>query len=446
VRHKHLLIYLLVLFVVAAGCSKKKKETAQLPDPWIEVFLTPGYEPLPGIKVVVMDRETNTPVMAPALTDTNGRATFPGLPTGHYSLLAYGGSAFAVVDLPSRWDQAIGKSGGMAEGPLSPFEKTAPLPLPPSILMRRLTTPGDLPRIAGRILDAATGAPLDGAFVGVSPTLTGYTGLTSFKDDVTAADGSFTVHEIAFGRDPITGNFFQLEPLLVSRAGYRPRIWTHNMANGDDNLDIRNRRIELTPLSAEDTGALRGRMLLNGVGAAGVVVGLGGGEMYTPEKSGPGLPGQLTVTDSEGKFLFTGLAAGQYFVQGGFQPNDGYYQTKAGGSGRHLVTRDETTNAGDTTLLHEIDLTYPPNGREYFGAEWITALQWSPVEGAALYKVTFAGLVGQTDEPSISLPDDLELPPGAYPWGVTAHDADGTLIGSNEVAGLFYIVAEAAGN
>ncbi len=443
-RAWYTVLSLFALSVLLAGCDTDQDDQVQMPDPWVEVYAVPGQLPLAGIKVVVMDPATNLPVLAPALTDANGQAVFPDLPPGDYRLLAFGGAAYGIVSLPSCWQQTIQAGVSVQAGLTGPFAKTSLLPLPPQIIMGRYAQAGGLPRIAGMVLDAVTGAPLDQVFLSQAPGLTGYTGLTNYTDDVTGADGNFTVSEITFAKDPLSGNMFQISPLLVTRHGYRPRLWKYNVPHGDDNLDIQDVRLELEPLSAAVDGVLLGRMLLGGEPAVGVVVGLSGGQEYVPAKAGPGLSGQVAVTNAVGEFRFEGLPSGSYFVQGGFLPRDGFHHQRPSGDHPWEVSQGEQTDTADHVLYHEINLQYPPNGWEYFGPQWVPDLQWEAVVGVAYYEVYLnRGFLGQTTDNTLVVPEDWGLNVGPQVWRVDARNDKDEWLGTNEVGGLFYIIEPA---
>jgi hypothetical protein len=431
------LILILLALVCLASCSEEDNEFSAA-DPEVVVRLAPGRDPLPGIKVVPMDPATNLPGASPRMSDEGGVCVFPDLPEGRYNLVAYGGSEYFVV---SNAEELSGQAksapfGGM-DLPGVP-EKTSPPPPPVEILMALRQVPGGLPRFSGQVVDGITGQPLEAAFVSTSPFLSGYAGRTTYQDDVTLPDGRFSVSEIMVAPNPDTGNLIQIEPLLVTCAGYRPLSWTHHFANGDQNLDVSGVTIQLQPVQSGDTGELSGRLLLEGEPVAGVVVGLGGS---AATKSGVGQPGFTAMTDDAGVFHFTGLPGGVYFLHPAFRPLDGFtFPNQQGNFGRQVVPGQETL-AGDLTLLHEIRLLYPPNGWDYFGAQWLEDFQWSAVPGATRY-VAFLdrGVLGETDTTSIAIPEDWILNPGLHSWSVLAYSEGIGPIGAAEVTGIFFIV------
>ena len=415
-----------LMILASLGSCAEEDTDFHGPDPELVVRVAPSRLPVEGITVVVMDRATNLAVAGPKVTDVDGRCVFAGLPEGWYSLVAFGGAEYYIVS------NEDGLSGG---------DKTSPAPPPAEILVGLRQIPGDLPRISGQVVDDATGAPLQAAFVSTSPFMNGYVGETTYKDDVTLADGRFTVSEIAMAQDPDSGRLLQVEPLLVTCAGYRPLSWTHHFGNGDNNLDITGVTIRLQPVQAQDTGVLTGRLLLEEAPASGVAVGLGG---VATEKSAVGQPGYLAVTDAEGVFRFTGLPGGVYFVQPGFLPGDGFVYPDQPGNIGQPVTPDEETVTGDLLIMREVQLYYPPNGWDYFGPEWLEPFQWAAVPGATRYTVYLdRGIVGETETTSIGIPNDWTLNPGPHFWYVVAYNAQDQVIGASEVTGLFFIIEPA---
>jgi len=429
-----LLVAALLVYFLGA-CSSEDDPVTFIPR--VEIYQVPENVPVAGVKVVVMDRQSLLPVAVPVLSDDQGYCQFPALPAGYYSLVAFGGAHFQVIDLPSGWSQDYQGNGNQSAGLLAP-DKTPPITSPPQIKVALYNQSGGLPRIQGQIVDAQTNQPLAAAFVSTSPFLSGYTGGTTVKDDVTLADGRFLVSDIAFFMDPDSGNLVQIEPLLVSCAGYLPRTWLYDPPNGDDNVDISGVVISLEAVADQPTGSLSGRLLLDEVPAAGVEVGLGG---HTPDKSGVGQPGWLAVTDAEGLFHFPQLPEGVFFLHAGFRLNDGVvYPNQSGNVGRTVVANQET-QTGDLVLLHEIDLYYPPNGWQYLGAQWLEPFQWNLVPGAVMYRVYLdRGLLGETTETTFPIPEELELTPGPHVWGIEAVNTESEIIGVSETHGTFYII------
>lgn len=430
------LVLMLVIAVGMLGCSEDDPPPVAV-DPWLVVASMPGGDPLPGIKVVIMDPVTNIPVAGPVVSDQDGRCTFPDLEGGPYQVVPFGGSDYRVVTVePYRWDLQFWST--KSEGWLpTRVDKMPPEPAGPLVQMEANIPPGGLPRIAGQVIDVNSGDPLAQAFVGTSPFPGGYAGLTWVQDDVTGADGTFQVSEILFGQDPVSGNLVQLQPLLIHRQGYRPLAWTYDPPNGDDNTDITGVTIPLEPIDSRQGGHLAGRLLRDGQPVAGVAIGVGsvGGA-----KSGVGLPGYTGWTDQEGSFLIEWLPEGVYFIQAGFLVGDGaVYPDQPGNIGR-AVTAGQTTEVGDLYVLHEIALYVPATAGRYAQAQYIFPMRWSAVPGATRYVVTVdRGIIGESVTPELAMPEDFTLNNGAHVWSVQAFNDQDAWVGSPEVQGRFYI-------
>ena len=167
-------------------------------------------------------------------------------------------------------------------------------------------------------------------------------------------------------------------------------------------------------------------------------MGLGG---IGADKSGVGQPGYIAWTGHDGVFRFSSLPAGTYFVHAGFLAHDGSVHINQAGNVAHTVVSGQETVIGDLILMHEVQLTYPPNGWEYLGPEWITELSWLAVPSAEQYAVYLDGsFLAETDTTMFDPPEDLPLDTGGHRWYILAYDVDGLVIGATEVPGIFYII------
>jgi hypothetical protein len=396
----------------------------------------------------------NLPVAGPVVSGADGYARFGSLPAGSFQVLVFGGPAWELVALPARWDWQ-GKSGSDAGLTLAPpIDKTPPCQSPLLVEVRRLSPVAGLPRIAGTVVDASTGRPLEQAFVSLSPYLTAYEGKTQPSDDVTLGDGAFAVWDIPFAPHPITEELFQVVPLLITRHGYRPRAWSYEHPPGDIQLDISGVVIELTPIDPGDSGVISGRLWRGGAPAAGVVVGLGyvdapqdkdsgiPSELDGAEPtSGPGLTGRTGLTDEQGEFRITGLPAGRYVLHPGFLLYDGFFFSDQPAAVPHTVLTGQETAAGDLLVLHEIEPLFPYAGMSM--SEVPPELIWTPVPDAAGYLVQLDqqefSVIGAS---SFTLPGDLTLEPGSHWWGVVAVDEQENPVGSTQVPAVFKVAAQ----
>jgi len=286
-----------------AGCSEDPVET---PDENVGVVVRDENtgEPVAGIKVIPMDATSNVALASAQVTGEDGRLVFAVGISSSLRFIVIGGLSWQV-----HWQE------DWHGWPSDRDDNTA------EIRLRPARPENGLPRIAGQVVDAVSGEPLDQAFVSTTPYLTAYSGGYDPGADVTLPDGSFTVHEIAFAQHPVTLNLFQVDLIFVGCAGYRTRTWIYQHAPGDENLDIEGAEIALTPLSEADNGVLTGRALYLGDPVAGLDIGL---SRVNNGKNGVGAPGYVAQTDANGNFGFNDLAAGDYLLHPGFRLFDGY--------------------------------------------------------------------------------------------------------------------------
>ena len=381
-------------------------------------------ERITGVKFVAMDSQSNTVLAGPMITNENGEIDFgiDALPNIYY--LAFSGLQWQVHE----------------QATFSKAEKNSPLPLwaaPRRIIMRPTPALDGLPRIAGRVVDAVTGEPLDHVFIGNTILPTAYENRFDPADDVTATDGIFVSHEISVGANPVTGNLTQIDVLVISRAGYRPRTWVYEWANGDNNLDVTGAEIALTPLDENENGVLTGTVHRQGVPAIGVQVGIGG---IQPNKSGVGLPGQVAVTDTEGRYTFSGLAAGRYTVHPGFRLHDGVYLPNQIGWTSVDVANDQTREAPELVVLWEID---PALGADptFSRAQGFLELTWSRVANATSYTLSINGTeFAEVADSYFRGPITGEMPDGWHFWRVEARSETGDVLGMMQREAWFQLV------
>jgi len=416
--------------VLLPGCSDDEEIAYGGSPPGVRVVDEVSRSAIAGIKIVVMDPTTNEPVGGPRITDENGLCLFPELEVGRYPVLAYGGIHYRVVSFnpdlleviypPSRKD-----SYGLT-GPGYP-DKTATAPdIPPLVVLAVPVNVNLLPRFSGRVVDSVTGLPLEAAFIGLSPWLTGYEGNTSPNDDVTNGEGIFSVSGIPVGIDPDSGNLFQLQSLLVVRHGYQPTYWRHQFPNGSQNIDVKDVTIALDPVGPADTGVLHGRILKSGEPVAGLPVGLAVNALGN--KTGPGLTGWGAVTDHEGRYRIKGLPGGSYIVQPGYLLGDGAVFPFPPGFMPFPVMPGAETDAGDLAVLQEIRPIQPHEGVVL--ARKPDILIWTSVPGAKEYEVRFdRGLLARVEVSQYYIPEEMEISPGRHTWEVGAFANPDSLLG-----------------
>jgi len=405
---------LLTAMVLLTGCSD---DPVQPPPPTASVVVTDlaSGHAVSGVKIVAMNKTGNTVLAGPRITDISGRIDFGIAPGPNVRYLVLAGLDWVVH---SQEDWAATHTST-------------------EIVLRRIPTGDGLPRIAGKVVDAITGEPLDQVFIGIAPQLLAYSGNTDPRTDVTGPDGTFLVQEIAFATHPVTGNLIQVNRLFVSRAGYRPRRWVYQHANGDHTVDITGAEIVLTALTDSDTGVLAGRILRNGLPVEAVPVGLGG---FGQTKTGFGIPGQVTRTDINGRYCFTDLASGVYVVHPGFGLRDGYYFPDQERPPFFVVLADETTSAGDQAILWEI---VPQSGDNATVSrdEGSVMFGWGPVPSAFEYVIIVNGAVIQhSTENHFNWEFPTDLPAGWYPWRVLAEDQNHNALGAMQKTSFWQLV------
>ena len=434
------LLILALLILVMAACTEDNEPVpgpGPDPEPSTRVLVLNGTDdaPVEGVKVVVMDNLTNLPLAAPLLSDTTGICDFGILPDVDRSVLVFGGGlwrSFGVTETIAAPEPAAMLAPVAAAGA-------------PTELMVRVTPilpPGGA-HISGTVIDAATGEPLDLVFLAPYTWAHGYLGAVGPRDDVTMADGAFRVSEIVFAPHPVTGNPIQLEPLFITRHGYLPRVWRYPARPGEIIDDIVAVVIPLQPDEATERGSLRGRLLRLGVPVSGIVVALGTATTIT-SKSGPGMTGWTTISDSNGIFVFTDLPADRYVAHPAYLPGDSAFFFIPDSDPRHYVTADTETDAGDYDLVWEVDPLIPPTGTRVpaMHREFV----WEAVPGAATYEFYLDRRDPVVvDEPTRVLPGIRPLTEGNHWWSMIAYDAAGFAIGTFGQAAEFHVAPEDEG-
>jgi hypothetical protein len=374
-----------------------------------------------GVKLVAMDPD-NRLAAPPARADSAGQADL-GITAaaGPLYVVAFTGDSLFVHQLPP------------------PLAWPDPAPTA-EVLVASRTQTGWLPRIAGTVVAADTQAPLEGAFISLSPYLYGYLGRVTVSDDVTLADGAFRVSDIPFAADPVSGNLRQISPLLVTCEGYLPVAYLHPMAHGDNNLDIIGAMIALERIDADGgSGTLSGVVHFGPAPVAGLPIGLGGiGPLGG--KAGVGLPGQVALTDQDGRYTFTDLPAGGYLLQAGHLPDDGWLMPSQPASRLYSVAAGSSVTADTLQVIRAINPLEPVGPvavvPDRFG--------WEAVAEADSYTVYLGGAVlARTAVAEATGLDLTDLPAGWHSWTVTAKTAAGEVVGSTETFARFRVPAKA---
>ena len=409
----------LLLLPLACGCGQDP------PSPESELLVRVEAEgsgqPVPGIKVLLMDAVTNLPLAGPVASDASGLCRLAAPGGGRPRLVVFGGPAWGVHVQPD-WYGILRTTGGAAAGGDRVAAPEAPA-VENRLVMRPRGRAGGPPFFAGKVVDEMTGLPLDRAFITLSPWPTGYGAGPGASDDVTGPDGAFKVYDIPIAIDRDTGIGFQVLPLLVSRDGYRTRRWLYEPPGGLDYTEIQGVVIALTPRGEADTGRLTGRVERGGEPVADLLVGLG---LAPGDKGAVGVAGQMARTDAVGRFRFDQLPAGAYVTYPGFLIGDEAWF--GGGPPATGVVADSTTDLGVLTVLHEIT---PAGGNRdrLAAADTMVNFAWTAVPGAVRYGWF---LDGEFRAESVNAEVTVALPPlgaGLHRWQVTALDDGGAVVG-----------------
>ena len=387
-------------------------------------------DPVGGIKLLLMDASSNRPVAGPVVSQEFGEARFGVLPQGDYELLVLGGLEYMAASITE--DVASGPTGNPGHSPVSPTAMTSPPPFRTfQVSLFRVATGDSLALISGKVVDAATGQPLDQVFVSLSPYLTGYEQSFSASDDVTLDDGRFTSYQVPFTVNPVSGNIAQVQPLRFTRAGYRPALYAEDPPNGHFDLEFRGALIAMERVGPEDTGSITGRLLRDGSPLAGAVVGVGVLDTTATVKAGPGMTGWTGMTDEEGVYRITGLPEGIYWLQPGFPVGDGVFFPNQENIEAATVTQGTEFTAKDLTVLHEIRPVTPAHGS--FLTAPLDSLRWTAVPGAARYQIRFEFTdLPETTNNAAPFPAELLTDSGLYFWYVGAFNEEDDLLGVHQ--------------
>jgi len=383
-----------------------------------------------------MDPASNLPIAGPRVSAFDGLCNFGTFKAGGWKLLVFGGVEYRAHDVSGFQSKDMAAGDGFGPAFLTGPDKTPPVRI--FQVQVRKVAPDSLPRISGVVVDAETGVPLDRVFVSLSPNLTGYQGQTLPSDDVTLADGAFSVAQIPFGLDPMTGNLHQINPLRLTRSGYRPLVWSYDPPNGSNNVDIRGVLLGMEKLSGSDIGSISGRLLRSNVPVSGVAVGLGVLNVSEGEKAAAGMPGWTSVTDLEGRFKIDRLPAGTYILQPGYPLADDAFFPDQPNNRPYTVEARQQVTAEDLEIWHEIVPWTPPHGI-WLGAA-PDSLTWSPVPGAATYEVRLnGGVLPKTTTNSAPIPPTMDLAPGLHYWTVVAFAKSGAPVAATQIQYSFRI-------
>lgn len=381
--------------------------------------------PVTGVELFLVEAGTGRVAGGPAPVDENGSAGFTDLPAGDYVWFVRRGAGWEPAGLPPRAE-------------LFRTDRPAPAHLPAFGLLP--TPPGGTPRISGRVIDAGTGEPLPGAVIGLPGWPDRWDGVDPPTGDVTAADGTFLLHDVPFAEDPTgEGPPFQIQPLIFQAEGYAP-VSRRFDAPGFQFQEIAGVTVRLTRLDAGGTGALAGRVTHRNapvIGASVAATWLG-----PAAKSGLAHPGLTAVTDPEGRYRFEGLAVGVWLLEAGFLPEDAWITPRslagAGGVLPVAVAAAETTAVADLPVLAAVVASFPRPGAQRVDS--LPTFRWRGVAAADSYRVYLdRGIAGVTAAESLALDPARALGEGNHLWWVVAETAAGEAVGVTDAYQLFRV-------
>lgn len=380
--------------------------------------VTIAYEdiPLAGARVVLVRPLPYDVVAGPVLTGSDGRYAFQEAPAGDWFVFVFGDSVL-MLDT----DDARVTVGGFGHA------------IHDITMIRSDLWGTGTHRLQGRVTDALTGDPIQGAYVSALFGIVyhSFVGIETGYEDVTDADGRYSLEAIAL----IGGNFTVLYPVAASAEGYAP-FGMENVPLPMDpdsvyTLDIQLQRLQGTASVHGTVTDTSGRPLAD----VPVALDFTAIPLDTLHAASPGkgadeprrvpLLGKTVRSDARGQFEIRGLTPGTYFVDAGFLPDDGW--VSAYSERVFEVAGVEKIELGRVVVLPAIRPLSPANGAVIHDTQPV--LRWKAVPGTDWYRVSVGtghalGDLANTTEPQAQFPYQIE--PGAHiRWIVTAYRASG---------------------
>lgn len=329
-----------------------------------------------GAKVVLVDALPYRIIAGPVITDTDGYFAFDNPPRGDWYL-------FVFADGRLMMDAADARVS---------IQRISPVTRDIEMIASDLWGGGNR-FIAGRVTDATTGDPIEGAYVSSFfwTVWHNFAGIVIDAEDVTDAGGRYQVAPINLMID--TSTFRIINPVGVSKEGYAPFYMMDVPIPDVDTTYVLDVALERMGSGA----TLRGRIVSEGGPVPGLPVGLdfvgipldtltvnnvsksGGEARRVP------LLGSAVRTDATGRFRIEDLAPGTYFIDAGYLADDGYVAFYDEAT-QVEIHGDEVVDAGDIRVIPALLPISPPNGAVLHDTRPV--LQWEAVPGADRYHLS----------------------------------------------------------
>lgn len=377
------------LFVAACGDDATQPETGPGTLEGVVTAWT-SEDPLAGVAVLLLTDAME--VVRVAVTDAGGRFGFSDLPAGSYLVYPFDEDHLVVEWHDARVQVRAGNPA------------TADLVMAPSDHAEPYTY-----RIAGRITDADTGEPVAGAWI--MPIGYGEAGNsvryllnnTSLIAAVSDADGRYSLPAWPVRDGWPDGEVMGIGPVSCAAGGFRPRTFVGAgpasafepylqggllpaPADSVLVLDIQLARVPAGGLPADQVGAVRGRVVHQGMPRAGVMVTTtlttlaAPDTIHAPDKVA--VSGGSLASGDDGAFEIE-LEPGFYALRAGLLPDDGW--CRDWGPGMIEIVAGQTLEVGDVTVGKALRPVFPARGEVV--SHPLNLLSWSSFPGADRYEV-----------------------------------------------------------
>lgn len=405
--------------------------------------LMAGEEPLAGVGVALVNGARYEFIGEAAVTNSDGRYELGPVNAGEYYVVPFGrGHAMHSQSAPR-------------------VRVVANETVPHDLQMLKVPIGLDCESVTGTVRDGPTGLPLAGVFVTQISEPGGLLAAGGLFDaDLTGADGRFALRaplDLSIGGQGPQEQ--TLAPLHFTKPGYRPAnskwyVWDADEECPDFDFEIRMSR-------DGPTGSIRGRILMSGEPAADIPIMIdwqnwpdettsassvrSSRDRAADRKRAVPITGRAVRTEADGTYEFRDLPPGDYIIEPGYLPDDGY-MIPVFLKNRHTLAANQRHTMSDIEVLLAITPRAPADGALL--SELPPALRWDPVPGAERYEVSLSteyfdsGWTRsvETNEAPFSwaaTPDSLVGPfELTYRWNVKAFAGSTMVAGFESLAGF----------